>query len=147
MGFESFLILYWILHFAWYCIIFFPHICSTLSSCFTMNKNGYLIWNELPRWLSGKELPSSAGAMGWNIPLSWEYPLEREMTTHFSILVWEIPWAEESGGLESMESQRARHNLTAKQQPYETCLLFSPYRYLYSNVLFFLTWLQVIYST
>ena len=76
----------------------------------------------------------------WVQPLRWEYPLEREMAMHFSILVWEIPWAEESGGLESMESQRVRRDLTTKkQQQYETHLLFSPYRYLYSNFSFFLT--------
>ena len=68
----------------------------------------------------------------WVQPLSWEYPLEREMVSHSSILAWEIPWAEESGGLESMESQRVRHDLTIKKhQQYETHLLFSPYRYLY----------------
>ena len=31
-------------------------------------------------------------------------------TTHSSILSWEIPWTEEPGGLQSMGSQRARHN-------------------------------------
>ena len=34
--------------------------------------------------------------------LDLENPLEKEMTTHFSILLWEIPWAEEPGGLRSM---------------------------------------------
>ena len=29
-------------------------------------------------------------------------PLEKEMTTHSSILAWEIPWSEEPGGLQSM---------------------------------------------
>ena len=33
--------------------------------------------------------------------------LEKEVATHSSILVWEIPWTEEPGGLQSMESQRA----------------------------------------
>ena len=28
------------------------------------------------------------------------------MATHSSILAWEIPWTEEPGGLQSMESQR-----------------------------------------
>ena len=36
--------------------------------------------------------------------------LEKEMATHSSILAWEIPRTEEPGGLESMESQRVRHN-------------------------------------
>ena len=31
--------------------------------------------------------------------LDWEDSLEKEMTTHSSILAWEIPWTEESGGL------------------------------------------------
>ena len=32
------------------------------------------------------------------------------MTTHSSILAWEIPWTEELGGLQSMGSQRVKHN-------------------------------------
>ena len=38
------------------------------------------------------------------------------MATHSSILAWEIPWTEEPGGLESMGSQRVRHDLVTKQQ-------------------------------
>ena len=38
------------------------------------------------------------------------------MTTHSTILAWEIPWTEEPGGLQSMGSQRVGYNLTAKQQ-------------------------------
>ena len=37
--------------------------------------------------------------------LGGEDPLEKEMTAYFSILAWEIPWTEESGGLQSMGSQ------------------------------------------
>ena len=37
--------------------------------------------------------------------LGQEDPLEKEMATHSSILVWEIPWTEDPGGLRSMESQ------------------------------------------
>ena len=37
--------------------------------------------------------------------LGWEDPLEKEMTTHSSILAWEIPWTQKPGGLQSMESQ------------------------------------------
>ena len=49
-----------------------------------------------------------------HLPVMWETqvrflgqedPLEEEMTTHSSILAWEIPWTEEPGGLLSMESQ------------------------------------------
>ena len=35
-------------------------------------------------------------------------PLEKEMTTHSSILPWEISWMEESGGLQLMRSQKSR---------------------------------------
>ena len=35
---------------------------------------------------------------------------ENEMVTHYSILVWRIPWTEESSGLQSMGSQRVGHN-------------------------------------
>ena len=36
--------------------------------------------------------------------------LEKEMATHSSILAWKIPWTEESGRLQSMGSQRVRHD-------------------------------------
>ena len=37
-------------------------------------------------------------------------PLEEGMATHSGILAWRIPWAEESGGLQSMGLQRVRHD-------------------------------------
>ena len=48
--------------------------------------------------------------------LGQENPLEKGMVTHSSILAWEISWTEESGGLQSMGSQRVRHNLATKGQ-------------------------------
>ena len=36
--------------------------------------------------------------------------LEKEMAIYSSSLAWEIPWTEETGGLQSMGSQRVRHN-------------------------------------
>ena len=42
--------------------------------------------------------------------LGWEDPLEKGMTTHSTILTWRIPWTEESGGLQSIGSQRVRHD-------------------------------------
>ena len=38
------------------------------------------------------------------------------MASHSSILVWEIPWSEEPGRLQSMGSQRVGHDLATKQQ-------------------------------
>ena len=42
--------------------------------------------------------------------LGREDALEKGTATHSSILAWRIPWAEEPGGLQSMGSQRVRHN-------------------------------------
>ena len=46
----------------------------------------------------------------WVLPLSREDPLEKGKATHSSILAWRIPWMEEPGELQSMDSQRVRHN-------------------------------------
>ena len=43
-------------------------------------------------------------------PVSWEDRLEKEMATYSSSLAWKIPWTEETGELQSMGSQRVRHN-------------------------------------
>ena len=54
-----------------------------------------------------------------NLPAMWETrvqslgqgdPLEKGMATHSSVLVWRIPWTEKPGGLQSMGSQRVRHD-------------------------------------
>ena len=42
--------------------------------------------------------------------LGREDPLEYEMATHSSVLAWEIPWMEDPSGLQSMGSQRVRHD-------------------------------------
>ena len=42
--------------------------------------------------------------------LGREDPLEEGMATHSSILAWIIPWTEESGGLQSIGSQRVGHD-------------------------------------
>ena len=42
--------------------------------------------------------------------LGGEDPLEKEMATHSSTLAWKMPWTEEPGGLQSMGSQRVRHD-------------------------------------
>ena len=42
--------------------------------------------------------------------LGQEDPLEEAMATYSSILAWRIPWTEELGRLQSMESQKVRHH-------------------------------------
>ena len=46
----------------------------------------------------------------WVQSLGQEDPLEKEVATHLSILAWRIPWTEQPGGLQSMGSQRVRHD-------------------------------------
>ena len=62
-----------------------------------------------PWWLSGNESTCNAGNVG-SIPGSGRSP-EREMEAHSRILAWEIPWTGKPSGLQSMGSQRVRHNL------------------------------------
>ena len=54
-----------------------------------------------------KNLPANTGDTG---DLGQDDPLEKEMSTHSSILTWEIPWTEEPGGLQPMRLQRVGHN-------------------------------------
>ena len=59
-----------------------------------------------------KNPPASAGDLG-SIP-----GLGRsagEGNGHCSVLIWEIPWTEEPDRLQSMVSQRVRHDLATKQ--------------------------------
>ena len=46
----------------------------------------------------------------WVQFLGWEDPLEKEMATYSSILAWKTPWTKESGGLQSIGSQRVRRD-------------------------------------
>ena len=70
-------------------------------------------WIHFRRWTSLvaqrlKRLPALRET--WVQSLGWEDPLEKEMTTHSSILAWRIPWTEEPGGLQSTGSQRVGHD-------------------------------------
>ena len=50
----------------------------------------------------------------WVRSLGREDSLEKEMATHSSIFAWRILWTEEPGGLQSIGSQRVRHNLATE---------------------------------
>ena len=54
-------------------------------------------------------VPANAGDLGnkGSIPGSGR---SSEMATHFSMLAWKIPWTEKPGGLQSMGSQRVKHD-------------------------------------
>jgi len=51
-----------------------------------------------------KKLPAMQATLGQ------EYPLEKGIATHSSLLVWRITWTEEPSGLQFSVLQRARHN-------------------------------------
>ena len=73
-----------------------------------------ILWRKqgLPRWLTGKE-SACQGRRHRRCRFKTqgqEDPLEEQMATHSGILAWEIPWTEEPGGLQSMGSERLRHN-------------------------------------
>ena len=68
-----------------------------------------IMFCELSWWLGGKKicLPMQETRVR---SLDLEGPLEKKMATHPSILALGIPWMEEPGGLQSIGSQRIRHN-------------------------------------
>ena len=55
--------------------------------------------------------------------LGQEDPLQKEMATHCSILAWRIPWTEEPGRLQSMESQRRTQLSELLQLTFKIALL------------------------
>ena len=62
-----------------------------------------------------KNLPANAGDISDVGSISGlGRSLEKGMATHSSILAWRIPWSEEPGGLQSMGSQRVRHDLATE---------------------------------
>ena len=74
-----------------------------------------LIYLRIPRWLSGGKSACQCRRHRRQVQsLDWEDPLKEEMATHSSILAWEIPWAGEPGGLQSMGLQRVEHNLVTE---------------------------------
>ena len=85
---------------------------------------GFQVAYGLPRWLSGKEstCQSMQEMEEMLIPsLGCEDPLEEGTATHSSILAWRIPWTEEPGRLQSMDSQSG--NTTERQSMHNSILV------------------------
>ena len=68
-----------------------------------------------PWWLRGKESACQCRRHKFHLRVG-KIPPGKEMAMPSSILAWEIPWTEEPAKLESMESQRVRHDLATEQQ-------------------------------
>ena len=72
----------------------------------------FVMQQKLPRRLSGKDSACQCRRRRRLRFDPWvrRIPLGEDMATHSSILAWTIPWTEEPGGLESLGSQRVRHD-------------------------------------
>ena len=78
---------------------------------FSFLRNLHTALHGLPWWCSSKELCTMQETRKTRArSLGWEHPLEEGMATHSSVLAGRIPWTEEPGGLQSMGSQRVRHD-------------------------------------
>ena len=97
----------------------FLHTLSSLGVC-RLFDGSHSDWCEMvphygfdlhylfPGGSDGKASACKAGDLG-SIP-GWEDPLEKEMATHSSTVAWKVPWTEEPCKLQSMGSQRVRHD-------------------------------------
>jgi len=75
----------------------------------------------------------------------YEFGLGKEMSAHASILAWRISWTEEPGGLQSMGSQRIRHDWATNTMNLVNSLLCFLYSVQFSHChvwLFVTPWLQ-----
>ena len=106
-----------------------PGICSRenrilterqwLPSCYSSTLS---YWDRIKPWL----VFSSDNEHSWEAPLEVRHPiliapvgaLKKEMANHSNILAWRIPWTEEPGGLQSMESWRVGHSWAANTYTY-----------------------------
>ena len=87
---------------------------KTTSSTFQTKRNA-MSYKGFPGGSVGKKCVCHVGNKG--SVLGGEEPLEEGMATDFSSLVWEIPWTEEPGGLQSVESKRVGHNWACTNSP------------------------------
>ena len=80
---------------------------KNITSASLIRRKPLTVWTSLVVQ-TVKSLPTMQETWVWS--LGWEEPLEKETATHSSTLAWKIPWTEEPGRLQSMGSQRVRHN-------------------------------------
>ena len=81
-----------------------------------LKRECWLLMSFQAAQLSSKESTCQCRRCEFN-PWVRKIPWRRKWKTHSSILVWEIPWTEEHGGLQFKESHRVWHDLATKQQP------------------------------
>ena len=66
-----------------------------------------------------KNMPAMQETWVWS--QGWEHPLQKKMATHWSIVVWEIPWTEKSGGLRSQGLKESDINIATEHA--HTCAM------------------------
>ena len=81
---------------------------SGLRSIRSQRDTTQAIWHALGVWVSLEAQTVMQETQVWS--RGREDPLEKATATQSSILAWKTPWTEEPGGLQSMESQRVRHD-------------------------------------
>ena len=103
--------------------------CDLLCKCsFFCYAEGRFLHSFLPLGLPVaqmvKNLPAMLEIQVWS--LGQECHLEKEMATHSNILAWRIPWTEKPGELQSMGSQRVRHDWATNTFTFLTFICCSP---------------------
>ena len=84
------------------------YVVWCISTLFNIYLNRKLWVSQVAQCV--KNLPVMQETQGIRVwSLGQEDPLEEGMATHFNILAWRISWTEEPGGLQSIGSQRVRH--------------------------------------
>ena len=93
----------------------------------------------------------------WVQSLDWEDPMEKGLATHSVFLLGVMPWTEVPGGLQSMGSQRVRHNWATKHSTAQETLfldsllcsidLFVLFFHQYHTVLITVSLLSIIFQT
>ena len=104
-------------------MLFLSDVGNLISGFSAFSKSKLYIWPfsfNVPLKSSLKDFRSSLVAQTvkclstmWETQvqaLGWEDPLEKEMAIYSSTIAWKIPWTEEPVRLQSMGSQRVRHN-------------------------------------
>ena len=101
-------------------------------ACLTYMQSTLCSWTTRKRWWVSRyrihRQHRRASAVQKTQRSNLEDPLEEEMATHSSILAWKIPWTEETGGLQSMGSQRVRHDWSNWAHTYTRALTNKSYQ-------------------
>ena len=90
--------------------VFVKFILSYFQTLYSFGGNYHTLWNMtgFPSSSAVKNPPAMQETQIW--PLGWKDSWEEGMETHSGILAWRISWTKEPGGLQSLRSQRNRHN-------------------------------------